>query len=65
MSPYYIGILLFSSIAHEFTKEPLCNPGDHVWLSTEDPHHAMARARNLMTKFIGPFAILTCADHDH
>ena len=45
-------------------EEPPHNPGDRVWLSTENLSMPKGRVRKLMPKFVGPFVILR-ADHYH
>jgi hypothetical protein len=45
-------------------EEQLYNPGDRVWLSTENLTMPKGRVRKLMPKFIGPFTVQR-ADHDH
>ena len=45
-------------------EEPMYNPGDHVWLSTENLTVPKGQVQKLMPKFIGPFMVQR-ADHKH
>jgi hypothetical protein len=45
-------------------EEPMYNPGDRVWLSTENLTMPKGRVRKLMPKFVGPFTVQR-ADHKH
>lgn len=45
-------------------EEPMYQPGDKVWLSTENLTMPKGRVRKLMPKFIGPFTVQQ-VDHQH